>query len=367
MKRSGLSDFVVSKGALRFLPRNSKTAEAYAGSAVKLKVLVVLSISILLLSCHNNPVDSGGGFPVKAGPILFISDKSGSSQLYSMNEGGSNVQQLTSDSAFPILDAKWSPDGSKIAVVSLIGDEMTYPSFRDAIFIMNADGSNKYQLTKEWLDIYDSAWGMIEYGGAKNPVWSPDSKQIAYGRLMIPEALGNWDIFLINSDGTAERRVTETVHLVEGAYDWSGDGKSLIGVVGDYTDTQRLCVFDLQGVVLRSWGSTGEMWGVPVLSRTGNQIAFGIHANYVDDVFVMSLQDTDGSGRVSLTNGKYLYPRPVAYSTDDSKILLNVGYRNAEGYLHHEIVLMNSDGSAPKEITPFDADSADSEAASWRR
>ena len=124
---------------------------AFSFRAPVLTVLIAASLFIFISSCKNNPVGSGGGFPVKAGPILFISDRSGTRQLYSMDEDGSNVQQLTSDSAFPILDAKWSPDGSKIAVVSLIGDEMTYPSFRDAIFIMNADGSDRYELTQQWL------------------------------------------------------------------------------------------------------------------------------------------------------------------------------------------------------------------------
>lgn len=96
-------------------------------NAVMRRVVLWLSLLIFIPSCKNNPIDSGGGFPTKAGPILFISDKSGTSQLYSMNEDGSNVQQLTSESTFPILDAKWSPDGSKIAVVSLTGDETAYP------------------------------------------------------------------------------------------------------------------------------------------------------------------------------------------------------------------------------------------------
>ncbi len=94
-----------------------------------MRTIPAILLLVILSSCRNNPVDSGGGFPAKAGPILFISDKSGTSQLYSMNEDGSDVQQLTDDPNFPILDVKWSPDESRIAVVSLIGDSLTYPFF----------------------------------------------------------------------------------------------------------------------------------------------------------------------------------------------------------------------------------------------
>ena len=93
-----------------------------------LYILCFLGI-YLSFSCKDNPIDPNDGFPVTAGPILFITDKSGTNQLYSMNKDGSDVQQLTSDPNFPIIDAKWSPDGSKIAVVSLIGDQITYLFF----------------------------------------------------------------------------------------------------------------------------------------------------------------------------------------------------------------------------------------------
>jgi Tol biopolymer transport system component len=330
---------------------------------------------LLSFSCKdNNPIVSPEEH-FEAGPILFISDKSGTMQLYSMNEDGTYVQQLTNDPNFSISDAKWSPDSRKIAVVSPVGDEMIYPSFRDAIFIMDMDGMNRFQLTKQWFFVDDSTWGKLEYGGASNPVWSPDSKRIIYSRLMGSEALANVDIFLINIDGTNENRIIGIKNLSEEVHDWSMNTASLWGSVTGYPATDSsghaiqyttLTVFDLQGKVLKSWGKPNESWEWPVLSLNDDRVAF-IHVdiNYNFDVYLMN---SDGTGHLNLTNGIYQYPRPVSWSLDGSRILLNASNRNIEGKITYRILMINSDGTNVKDITPFsNYDNIQTYATSWRR
>jgi len=291
-----------------------------------------------------------------------------------MNTDGGNVQQLTDNPHFPILDAKWSPDGSKIAVVSLIGDSLTYPSFRRVIFVMNADGSHRYQLTPQWFDMVDSTQGKVEYGGAfgMNPVWSPDSRQIAYNRLMVPEAWGNWDIFLININGTDERRITGTINLTEGVTGWSNDGSALWGGIDGYPATdstgqaipyEKMALFNLQGKILKSWGNPGESWEVPIPSHDGNNIVFVfVNKDQLHDVYMIN---SDGSGLSRLTNGLCQYPQPVAWSSDDSRILLSCSQFNNENRLAYRILLINSDGTNPTDITPFAG--VYLKAISWRR
>ena len=61
------------------------------------------------------------------------------------------------------------------------------------------------------------------------PSWSPDSKQIAF----YSERDGKpADLFLMNADGTGERRLTSTP-AAEGYPSWSHDGKQMAFVAGD--------------------------------------------------------------------------------------------------------------------------------------
>jgi Tol biopolymer transport system component len=302
---------------------------------------------LLLLACkeHDNPVSSGG-FPVEAGPILFISDKSGTYQLYSMNEDGSSVQQLTSDSSFPIFDAKWSPDGKKIAVVSLIGDEGTYPEFRNAIFVMDADGKNRYQLTQQWFYLADSTYGTLQYGGAISPVWSPDSKQIAYSRLMVPEAIANMDIFIIDIDGTNERRITSTINSFESVLDWGGNSSTILAsVMVNSSPVTKILMYTSDGIILRSWADNSLGYRSMVYSSRGDRVAFVVDfypaSVHQDSIFVTNLNE-DLS--VNITKGEARFYRVVTWSPDDVVILVSVT---------NKIFLLNSEGGGVKDITPF--------------
>lgn len=109
-------------------------------STIQLLVVCVISF---VISCKDNPIDSDQRF--EAGPILFVSVKSGSGQLYSMNEDGSDMKQLTRDPNFPIGDARWSPDGSKPLFVSGATDGTT----RTYIYTVNIDGTGLRRLLND--------------------------------------------------------------------------------------------------------------------------------------------------------------------------------------------------------------------------
>ena len=292
-----------------------------------------------------------------AGPILFISDKSGTNQLYSMNEEGEDVQQLTHDLNFPIYEAKWSPDGQKIAVISEVGDSNDYSGYRRAVFIMDADGSKRYQLTPQWITVQDSTRGSITYGGAWYIAWSPDSKQITYSRLMVPEALGSFDVFQMNIDGTNEQRITSDLNVNERVTDWAPDGISFWGSITDSAEDStgtairytRLVTIDKDGEVIKSWGEPGEAWQWPIISQNGDKISY-IHVNkmHQHDLLQMNL---NGSDQSYLTKGQCKYPRPISWSADDSKILVHCFEGELKG---GEIWILDVETSEIIDITPFE-------------
>jgi TolB protein len=67
--------------------------------------------------------------------IAFASERDGGWEVYVMDADGSNQRQLTKDNVFSFLPA-WSPDGTRIAFISARGTTW-------GVYIMDADGSNR--------------------------------------------------------------------------------------------------------------------------------------------------------------------------------------------------------------------------------
>ena len=97
-----------------------------------------------------------GGNPAGAADIVVVS------------LDGSSFTRLT-DTPWEDNDPEWSPDGTKIAFKST---RLTQEHAREEIFVMNADGSQVQRLTTT------SAWQSDH-----DPSWSPDGTTIAFSRF----------------------------------------------------------------------------------------------------------------------------------------------------------------------------------------
>lgn len=133
-----------------------------------------------------------------------------STELYVMDIDGKNVTRLTDNDNFEDAPG-WSPDGKQIIFTRDIkadNDSTPGRASNGEIFIMNADGSNQRRLTNR-------------PGFDGGPRFSPDGSRIAfYGK----DEKGNFEIFIMNSDGSNLYNLTED-ELEDYSPSWSPDGK----------------------------------------------------------------------------------------------------------------------------------------------
>ncbi len=97
----------------------------------------------------------------------------------------------------------WSPNGKKIAF------SVDYPRGKWSVHVANADGSHDVQLTDP-----------SRTGGS--PAWSPDGKQIAF------DEFGGKQIFVMDADGSHQRRVTNDPNWSCRHPSWSPDGNRIV-------------------------------------------------------------------------------------------------------------------------------------------
>lgn len=146
--------------------------------------------------------------------IAFISAEVNDAGIYTMQADGSDRKMIAPRINF-YTGLSVSPAGDKICLTTS-GWEMP-----TNIWVMNADGSNLKNLIAgpDHFTENDEMWG--ESNG--NPVWSPDGKKIAY----VSSVTSRSEIYVINSDGTNDRRLTNTGKF-NSSPSWSKDGQYIL-------------------------------------------------------------------------------------------------------------------------------------------
>ncbi|MFC2063102.1 hypothetical protein ACFLS8_04080 [Chloroflexota bacterium] len=147
--------------------------------------------------------------------LAFLSWRDKDLDIYVMGKDGSNQRKLY-DSGGHDADIDWA--GSSIAFTS--GSQ---------IWIMQDDGTTPVRITDP---PNAGVWGNANLPfGDYDPRLSPDGRQIAFERLEDDTSPhGNYNIFLVNADGSGETRLTDNGYS-QGIVSWSHSGTRLVFVV----------------------------------------------------------------------------------------------------------------------------------------
>lgn len=210
--------------------------------------------------------------------LAFTSTRTGNPEIYVAPSHGGAVRRLTSMGANAPARPTWSPDGSRIAFEAA-----------GRIYVMNADGTSPVPVSQ----------GAPR--GDHEPAWSPTGTQIAFARGL---SLENWDVVVMNSDGTGVHDISSNTSSssVEHVTAWSSDGTEVLGEAGEGNSGSP--VFGI-GVYIAAASGASFNYGAlppaekPCLSADGGSILFDSSKTGNDEVFIAP---RGGGTAVNLTN-----------------------------------------------------------------
>lgn len=237
------------------------------------------------------PTVMGGG----AGQIAFASDRAGLPQIFVVNLDGTNLVQLTKQDGGACQPA-WSPDGSQITFTSPCHERSDFVdgAYSDSsLFVMNADGTGVKQLTNV-------------PGADFDPDWSPDGKLIAFTSLRD----GNKQIYTLDVNSLAVTRLTKLdVNVDNSQAVWSRDGMKIAYTVKRF-GTYQVWVMTHTGRDNVQLARSGQsLWDyLPAWSRDGKVILFSQRfASGNPRPWLMSVQYAEGGAATRLD----YFPTPI--------------------------------------------------------
>ena len=269
-------------------------------------------------------------FPGQNGKIAFAGDPNPNGSFlrpYTINPDGTAVTQLSPSSG---LAPAWSPDGQRIAFVTL-------REGAPEIWAMNADGSGEVRLTPD--NTYNHA----------DPTWTPDGTKILWSN----DFFGTYDIWKMNPDGSGQTKVGGSDTENDTAPAVSPDGTKIAFV----RSGQEVWAMDSDGTNEHKLADGID----PDWSPDGTKIAFTrfVYDLCSDDEVQVAENaeifkiNADGTGVTRLTHGgaincfTAIWDTLPAWSPDGTKIAWTSHTESFSTSIDpdHQVLIMTADGS----------------------
>ncbi len=223
-------------------------------------------------------------------------------------------------------------NGNGISSVAFVSDRDGGGS---KLYLMGADGSNPAKIDNV-------------KGGA--PAWSPDKERIAFVRNISGES-GNSEIFIIDRNGSNERRLTNSPGLDAGPA-WAPDGKQIAFESHRSNSPGDIWVINLD---------TNELTNVthnpayrdaePTWSPDGSEIAFQRH---FEDNWEICITAARGGNDRCITNNPAHDEFPAWSPIESESVQSKIAFESTRDNGQSVIYVMNPDGSNLQRLTAQD-------------
>jgi Tol biopolymer transport system component len=279
--------------------------------------------ALIVSTSDEGTYGSGAGAIVLTANLASIYDY----DIFLHAGDGSALLNLTDNPAVDLSPAP-SPDGQRIAFISDRDDT----GFGD-VFIMNRDGSDPVNLTHT-PGVFDS-----------DPEWSPDGSQIFFGA--VPGGVSNF--YIMNADGSNLRPLTDD-SLVKGRALWSPDGSRIVYSAGTYYGDYDIYVVNQDGSNQINLTQTPDRQELsPVWSPDGSRIAYlAGNDEYGARMRSLMVMNADGSGPVEVADDAFDGTR-AAWSPDGTSLYYCSA--SADPSLFGQLVRIGADGQGKQPLT----------------
>jgi Tol biopolymer transport system component len=261
----------------------------------------------------------------------------GSDATYTMNPDGSNVQPLLP--SFASTSPHWSPDGTEVAVISLLGADCP-PSCTGSTVIINPDTGAYRVLAPQGLPAVSTSCS----------VWSPDATHFACRGENDSKPSVNGIYTIRSSDGGGLTRITNAGGAFDVPIDYSPDGKQIVfGRVGpdrNCTETSALFVVNVDGTGLHQITPPGWCDDAGSWSPDGTEIAF----EHNGSLFTVH-PDGTGLAKIPLVASSLNGAGDVGWSPDGTKIVFLLSPQSDPETGHEGIATAIADGSNIQQVT----------------
>jgi len=303
------------------------------------KLFLLFFLAILYQSCKKNTTGIEPSKLAQEYDIIYVSNRTGTNQLYKFDMNGENEKQLTNDT-HNYFHPTFSSDGSKLVFYS-------ENSGNDEIYTMNPNGEDLKNISDS-----PSNDNLCQFSNDGSKVVFTSNRD------------GNREIYIMNSDGSNQNRLTYN-NFIDHSPRFSPDDMSIIFYqLSEYDSNTTIANYDIFKIDIsgenlqqltpdntyfhRTSYTPDYSYGVydaaPIYSPDGKKICFNTY--FIGQGFDILIMNSDGSDIRRITNEIGWNTTPVFYPFD-SKILFR-----SHRYANFDLFLMNYDGSNQTVITP---------------
>lgn len=306
------------------------------------KIIIILSLLVLLFISCNNPLDSSTG----NGKVVFVSNED--YKLYTQNLDGSNRKRIhiqnVEETITPILlgnindetimnrsDPRWSPDGTRIALVVDVAMDQSQ------LIVMDADGGNAKTASPDPQMVWC-------------PDWSPDGTKIAYA--LATSLWGTMTEIVITDleTDTWQQLTNMSMQVGNLIYPrWSEDGEKIFFTNSAYPDSLRnIYKYNFESDTVNIIGAWSA---ISAFARDGNRV-YGSKDN---NIFRYSMEDHTEK---ILTSDQFVDQDPRLIDFDQQIIFThNKSQYNSElgeWFFDYEVWLMTENGDDSRKVENSD-------------